>query len=85
MVLFSISFLFIELGEFQFPILVLSTSSSTKMDMETDSHNKEIYIRINQNYKLKTSDSLLTELNYDNFNRLDRSVAEALIKLFISW
>ena len=38
--------------------------------METDNHNKEKYIKINQTYTLKSSDSILTELGYDDFSKV---------------
>lgn len=84
MVIFFNLFHFIELGEFQLPILVLSTNSSSRMLMETDGANKETYIKINQTYKLKSSDSILTELGYDDFSKLDRSVANSLLQIFIA-
>lgn len=78
------TYLFVELGEFQLPILVLSTNASSRMIMETDGHNKETYIKIDQSYSLKSSDSILTELGYDDFGKLDRTVANSLLQIFIA-
>lgn len=74
----------VELGEFSLPILILTTNSSSKMIMETDSQNKETYIKITQSYTLKSSDSILTELGYDDFSKLDRTVANSLLQVFIA-
>lgn len=54
------------------------------MIMETDGHNKETYIKIDQSYSLKSSDSILTELGYDDFGKLDRTVANSLLQIFIA-
>ena len=74
----------LELGYFQLPILVLSTSSASHMLMETDNHNKEKYIKINQTYTLKSSDSILTELGYDDFSKLDNTIANSLLQIYIA-
>ena len=54
------------------------------MLMETDNHNKEKYIKINQTYTLKSSDSILTELGYDDFSKLDNTIANSLLQIFIA-
>ena len=61
----------LEIGEFQLPLLVLSTDSTSRMLMETDANNSEVYIKISKSYQLKSSDSVLTELGYDDIAKLD--------------
>ena len=73
----------IEIGEFSLPLLVLSTDPSARMVMETDANNSEVYFKINKNYQLKSSDSVLTELGYDDISRLDRNVANNLVHTLI--
>ena len=53
------------------------------MVMETDANNSEVYFKINKNYQLKSSDSVLTELGYDDISRLDRNVANNLVQTLI--
>ena len=52
----------IEIGEFSLPLLILSTDPSSRMVMETDANNSEVYFKINKNYQLKSSDSVLTDI-----------------------
>ena len=73
----------LELGEFRLPLLVLSTAASSHMLMETDGRNSEMYIKINQTYSLRSSDSVLTELAYDDINRFEPSNANALLQVII--
>lgn len=83
MVFNGLVWLFIEIGEFQLPLLVLSTDSSSRMLMETDANNTEVYIKISKSYQLKSSDSVLTELGYDDINRLETPTANCLLQTFI--
>ena len=53
------------------------------MLMETDANYSEVYIKISKNYQLKSSDSVLTELGYDDINRLETPVANCLLQTFI--
>ena len=53
------------------------------MLMETDANNSEVYIKISKSYQLKSSDSVLTELGYDDIAKLDTSVANNLLQTFI--
>ena len=73
----------VELGEFQLPILVLSTDCTSRMLMETDATSNEVYIKINKPYSLKSSDAVLTELGYDDINKLDAKIGNQLIRTFI--
>ncbi|OAO16594.1 transcription factor Dp [Blastocystis sp. ATCC 50177/Nand II] len=73
-----------ELGEFQLPILVLSTDCTSRMLMETDATSNEVYIKINKPYSLKSSDAVLTELGYDDINKLDAKIGNQLIRTFIA-
>ncbi|KAK8816629.1 hypothetical protein WA538_002490 [Blastocystis sp. DL] len=72
-----------EIGEFQLPLLVLSTDSTSRMLMETDANNSEVYIKISKSYQLKSSDSVLTELGYDDIAKLDTAVANSLLQTLI--
>lgn len=74
----------LEIGEFQLPLLVLSTDSTSRMLMETDANNSEVYIKISKSYQLKSSDSVLTELGYDDINKLDAKIGNQLIRTFIA-
>ena len=51
--------------------------------METDANYSEVYIKISKNYQLKSSDSVLTELGYDDINRLETPIANCLLQTFI--
>ena len=73
----------LEIGEFQLPLLVLSTDSTSRMLMETDANNSEVYIKISKSYQLKSSDSVLTELGYDDIAKLDTPVANSLLQTLI--
>lgn len=73
----------LEIGEFQLPLLVLSTDSTSRMLMETDANNSEVYIKISKSYQLKSSDSVLTELGYDDIAKLDTAVANSLLQTLI--
>ena len=73
----------IEVGEFQLPLLVLGTDPTSRMLMETDASYSEVYIKISKSYQLKSSDSVLTELGYDDVNRLDTPVANCLLQTLI--
>lgn len=53
------------------------------MVMETDANNSEVYLKLTKPYQLKSSDSVLTELGYDDINKLDKATANALIQMFI--
>ena len=53
------------------------------MLMETDANYSEVYIKISKNYQLKSSDSVLTELGYDDINRLETPIANCLLQTFI--
>lgn len=53
------------------------------MLMETDANNSEVYIKISKSYQLKSSDSVLTELGYDDIAKLDTAVANNLLQTFI--
>ena len=68
---------------FQLPLLVLSTDSTSRMLMETDANNSEVYIKISKSYQLKSSDSVLTELGYDDIAKLDTAVANSLLQTLI--
>ena len=54
------------------------------MLMETDANNSEVYIKISKSYQLKSSDSVLTELGYDDINKLDAKIGNQLIRTFIA-
>lgn len=55
------------------------------MLMETDGRNSEMYININQSYLLCNSDTVLTELAYDDIHRLEPSYANTLLQLIVRW
>ena len=54
------------------------------MLMETDATSNEVYININKPYSLKSSDAVLTELGYDDINKLDAKIGNQLIRTFIA-
>ena len=53
------------------------------MLMETDGRNSEMYININQSYLLCNSDTVLTELAFDDIHRLEPSSANTLLQLIV--
>ena len=53
------------------------------MLMETDGRNSEMYININQSYLLCNSDTVLTELAYDDIHRLEPGCANSLLQLIV--
>ena len=53
------------------------------MLMETDGRNSEMYININQSYLLCNSDTVLTELAFDDIHRLEPSRANTLLQLIV--
>ena len=68
-------------------IFVANVSASieqSRMMMETDATSNEVYIKINKPYSLKSSDAVLTELGYDDINKLDAKIGNQLIRTFIA-